>query len=109
MGIKKGMPNGTARVYINSVLFSETNYNEGVHHGKESRFYKNGRPELVRYFRNGMLDGLLTAYTEEGVVLHDVIFREGKAISGYITYGDKRNILTQNELTEFEEVYYRQY
>ena len=103
--LKKGVIDGTVKVYKNSLLISVTEYKEGTHHGEDSKYYKNGKVELTLNYRHGLLEGLITAYTEEGLVLHDVIFRDGKAISGYITYGDKHNILTQAELADFEEVY----
>lgn len=103
--VKNGKLDGLVKTYRAGVLISEVMYRQGNLHGAATTFYKNGRPELTSYYSYGLIDGLTTSWYQNGVIIHEVIFRNGKAVSGYLTYEKKIVALTKSDLDIMEEIY----
>ncbi len=105
MQVKNGKLDGMVKTYRAGALISEVMYRQGNLHGAATTFYKNGRPELTSYYSYGLIDGLTTSWYQNGVIIHEVIFRNGKAVSGYLTYEKKIVALTKSDLDIMEEIY----
>lgn len=67
--------------YDNStVIFSETEYQNGYEDGVEREFYENGKMKYENHSKNNRLDGLCRDWDKDGNLISEQIWSKGKLI-----------------------------
>ncbi len=70
---------GVWRFYDNegNVVLKEEYNNDGILHGKYIVYFRNAKVAEEKNYKNGKLDGVSTRFSERGVKLHEMTYREG--------------------------------
>lgn len=63
-----------------SVIFSETEYQNGYEDGVEREFYENGKMKYENHRKNNMLDGICKDWDKDGNLISEQIWSKGKLI-----------------------------
>ena len=105
MDAVNGLLEGVVKTFTEGRLVSEVYYMGGRKHGADITYHKSGLPELSVHYLYDRIEGLTTYRNEKGKIVHEVIFREGKAVSGYKINKDKLILMTKDDLKMMEENY----
>jgi antitoxin component YwqK of YwqJK toxin-antitoxin module len=105
--VKDGIPHGITEVYQRSErsLIYEAEYLNGQRHGISRSYHGNGLPALEMTYEYGSIGGLVTAWLEDGSLVHEVILRRGKAVAGYRIQDKKAIYLADEELSTLAKHY----
>ncbi len=72
---------GKSVFYYPSGKIKETQYfKDGKIYGGDTMFYESGKPEFVRNYTNGLRDGYLRRWSEEGILLYEARYEQDSLV-----------------------------
>ena len=95
-----GLPHGQGKFYDKDgklqylTLFFKGRLNGSLYH-----YYPDGSVHNEMNFVNGIKNGVQKSYNEEGDIVAEIVYEEGKAISGVVYSGEEKKELTSEELS----------
>jgi|GEM_PF-157709 len=89
---KKGIPDGSWKLFKYNVLAEELTYKEGVLHGDHIAYYPDGDKKSVQKFVNGKAEGKFLEYGPNGEVESEVNYKNGLQHGAEIHYDREGNV-----------------
>ncbi len=80
-------------------VFSEENYKNGLLDGVVKNYYDNGNVTEETFYKEGKKHGTSKIYTEEGILIEDVIYVDGK-LNGLGKYYDLKGVIKEKGMYE---------
>lgn len=100
---KDGKPHGEGRFYDeNGNLQFKGIFKDGQIDGTVYNYFADGTVRNEMHYVDGVQDGKQYIYDENGDPAAELVFENGKAVSGYAYIGDKQVEFTQEELAAME-------
>ena len=83
-----GIKNGLYRVWgKNNTLSSEYTYKNGKRDGKHIQYHDDGKKiKMVRYYKNGQLDGLCREWWSNGKLYDEFYYKNGELDGTYVSW-----------------------
>lgn len=101
---QNGKPNGLGKFYNeDGTLLYEGTFSDGQPVGTMYHYYRNGKVHNEQNYANGVLHGTQQTYGKKGELLVEVVFDQGKAVSGYAMVNDEKVEFSPEELAELEK------
>ncbi|MBR1825396.1 MAG: hypothetical protein IJ770_02305 [Alphaproteobacteria bacterium] len=101
---QNGKPNGLGKFYTeDGTLLYEGTFSDGVPVGTMYHYYRNGKVHNEQNYVSGVLHGTQQTYSKKGELTVEVIFDQGKALSGYAVVNGEKIEFTPEELVELEK------
>ena len=89
---KKGIPNGSWKLFKNNVLVEEYTYKEGILDGDYKEYYMDGSKKSERHFVNGKAEGKFIKYYSGGKIESEVNFKNGEQDGTEIFYDSEGKV-----------------
>jgi len=100
---KKGIPDGSWKVFENNVLVADYAYKDGILHGDYTGYYSDGSKKLVFHYVNGKMEGKYFRYASDGAVEVESNYKNGLKEGTEIHYDGAGNIRSSVTYTEGKE------
>ena len=79
--VRNGLLDGPATMYYESgAKMSEASYRAGLLEGKSYAYYSNGHKKSLAEYSSGLLNGTSINWSEDGKILQEVKFKDGKLV-----------------------------
>ncbi len=98
---KDGKPHGMGYFFReNGSLQYEAEFKDGILDGQLNQYYVNGALHNEMHYVNGIHDGVQKTFDSEGNQTAEIVYENGKPVSGFVLFNNEQINLTAEELAQ---------
>lgn len=98
---KDGKPHGMGYFFReNGSLQYEAEFKDGILDGQLNQYYVNGALHNEMHYVKGIHDGVQKTFDSEGNQTAEIVYENGKPVSGFVLFNNEQINLTDDELTQ---------